>query len=108
MKKLTITTAIVLVSLFMAQAVFAGTVYVTKGGYIASISENYLKTAMTYAAQGDEVAFNKMERQRKIFVMKEGIRVYISDTKFFSGIVKIRVEGDTIEVWTLIDAIEEV
>jgi hypothetical protein len=40
-----------------------------------------------------------------VFELKEGLKVYVVDTKLFSGKVKIRPVGETVEVWTVLEAV---
>jgi len=51
------------------------------------------------------VALQKLMDSNMVFMLKGGLKVYIVDTKIFSGKVKIRPAGQTVEVWTLIEAV---
>ncbi|NJB66414.1 hypothetical protein GGQ74_000054 [Desulfobaculum xiamenense] len=84
---------------------FAQDIRTTKSGYLASVSEAWLDKAVEYAVARDDVALQKLIDSKLVFVLKGGLRVYVVDTKIFSGIVKIRPVGETFEVWTLIEAI---
>lgn len=78
---------------------------ITKSGYLASTSEELLDKAIEYAVAKDHAALQKILDTHLVFMLKGGLRVYIVDTKIFSGKVKIRPVGETFEVWTLIEAV---
>ena len=78
---------------------------ITKSGYLASTSEELLDKAIEYAVAKDYAALQKILDTQLVFMLKGGLRVYIVDTKIFSGKVKIRPVGETFEVWTLIEAV---
>ena len=69
------------------------------------MSEKLLDKAIEYAAVKDYTALQKLMDTKMVFMLKGGLNVYIEDTKIFSGKVKIRPVGQTIEVWTLIEAV---
>jgi hypothetical protein len=77
----------------------------TKSGYLASPSLELLEKAISYAVQKDEAAFEKMMATGMVIQLKAGLQVEIVDTKFFKGLVKIRPRGETLELWTNIEAI---
>lgn len=79
----------------------------TNPGYLASFSEELLDKAVEYAVAKDDVAFQKLLDTKLVFPLKGGLRVYIVDTKIFSGKVKIRPVGETFELWTVIEAIAD-
>ena len=60
--------------------------------------------------QHDEVAFKKALMAGVLSgictVFKLGEKVYITDTSIFSGLVKVRRPGETIEYWTAIEAVQ--
>lgn len=78
---------------------------ITKSGYLASISEELLDKAIEYVVANDHAALQKILETKLVFMLKGGLKVYIVDTKIFSGKVKIRPVGETVEVWTLIEAV---
>ena len=85
--------------------VLAQNTRITKSGYLASVSEELLDKAIEYAVAKDNVALQKLMDSKMVFMLKGGLKVYIVDTKIFSGKVKIRPAGQTVEVWTLIEAV---
>ncbi len=77
----------------------------TISGYLASPDEKLLDKAIQYVAAKDHVALQKIMDTKLVFMLKGGLKVYIVDTKIFSGKVKIRPVGETIELWTAIEAV---
>jgi hypothetical protein len=77
----------------------------TKSGYLASPSLELLEKAISYAVQKDEAAFEKIMATGMVISLKAGLQVEIVDTKFFKGLVKIRPRGETLELWTNIEAV---
>jgi len=99
---------IILISLFIALGsnfALAQDTRTTKSGYLASVSEELLDKAIDYAVAKDHAALQKLMDTNLVFMLKGGLKVYIVDTKIFSGKVKIRPAGETVEVWTLIEAV---
>ena len=79
---------------------------VTVGSYLASQSLDMLERAESYVAQRDDEALQKLIDSGDVFILKSGIRVEVMDTKgIFSQLVKIRPRGETIEIWTVAEAI---
>ena len=79
----------------------------TNSGYLASTSEELLDKAIGYISVKDYAALQKLMDANLVFTLKGGLKVYIVDTKIFSGKVKIRPVGQTFEVWTLIEAVSK-
>lgn len=99
---------IILISLFISLGsnfALAQDTRTTKSGYLASVSEEILDKAIDYAVAKDHAALQKLMDTNLVFMLKGGLKVYIVDTKIFSGKVKIRPAGETVEVWTLIEAV---
>jgi hypothetical protein len=80
--------------------------YTTVSGYIASESEEMLDTAISYLAANDKEAFNKLVDSGSVIGLKGGLEVQIMETKTSKGKVKIRPIGETIEVWTVSEAVK--
>jgi hypothetical protein len=78
----------------------------TASGYLASTSEELLDKAISYLVDKDNVALQKILDTGLVFELKGGLSVYVVNTKMFSGKVKIRPVGETVEIWTLIEAIK--
>lgn len=102
MKKIILISTLLFVLLSGA---FAQTVCVTKGEYLASVSEELFDKAVSYSVQKDYVALQELLDSKLVFILKSGISVYIEDTKIFSGKVKIRPKGSTTTVWTNTEAV---
>lgn len=83
----------------------ADVIYTTKPGYFASQSYDNYDKAVSMLADGDKAAVVHMVVSNKIFMLKEGLRVYLVKRKW-SGDIKIRLKGTDIEVWTFGDAID--
>lgn len=99
---------ITLISLFISLGsnfALAQDTRTTKSGYLASVSEKLLDKAIDYAVAKDHTALQKLMDTNLVFMLKSGLRIHIVDTKIFSGKVKIRPAGETVEVWTLIEAV---
>jgi hypothetical protein len=105
MKKL-LALALIGVFLCCTPLMAASELQYTKSGYLASVSEELLHKAVSYAVNEDEVALQKLLDTQYVFWLKAGVPVYIEDIKVFSGTVKIRPKGETVEVWTLYEAVE--
>jgi|SRR5690606_13579062 len=78
----------------------------TVAGYLASPSMEMLEKAISYAAQGDNATLEKILATGLVIPLKAGLQVEIVETKFFKGLVKIRPRGETIELWTNIEAVK--
>ena len=96
---------ILLLFLGMPICAFAGP-KTTVEGYLASPSLELLEKAFSYMTQKDEEALKKLVATGLVFPLKGGLQVEIVDTKIFSGLVKIRPRGQTIEIWTNSEAIK--
>ena len=89
-----------------AKARIASGIKTTVSGYFASPSQELLEKAVSYAAQNDTAALQKLMASELIIQLKGGLDVHIVDTKVFSGLVKIRPSGQTIELWTVTEAVK--
>ena len=94
--------AIVLVLTTFASVAQAKT---TKSGFLASTSQELLIEALAYAATKDEDAYNKIITTGDVFALKGGLEVEIVETDISKGLVKIRPRGETVELWTDIEAV---
>ena len=63
---------------------------------------------MRYSVQKDEVAFNRLMAAGLSTGMttyfKNGEELFLTDTAIFSGKMKVRRKGETVEYWTVIEA----
>ena len=81
------------------------TVYVTKAGYWASLNRAKLEKLMDMVAANDKQACSSyLSENFDVFELKAGIRVHKVDTTW-SGLVKLRIRGQTDEFWTVENAI---
>ncbi|MDP1586200.1 MAG: hypothetical protein Q8M07_00530 [Prosthecobacter sp.] len=78
----------------------------TVKGYLAATSLELFEKAALYRAQDDEEALKKLLATGLVFILKAGLKVEVVEVKSSLGLVKIRPRGETIEVWTNIEAIE--
>lgn len=105
-KKVYLIVPVIVLFIFISSTyVSAQNTKITKPGYLASVSEKLLDKAFEYAVAKDAAALQKLIDSKMVFVLKGGLRVYIVDIKMFSGKVKIRPAGQTVEVWTSIEAV---
>jgi hypothetical protein len=81
--------------------------YTTKPNYIAAPSEAELNQAVQIVADGDREAFNALLNQHQIIVMQPNLKVYLEGCASDCNVVKVRPEGETITLYTLIEAIEK-
>ncbi len=79
---------------------------VLKAGQIAAVSEAYLDEAYRYLADDDPKALQVLMNAGNVFLMQQGIRVYVLNTKIGRGRVKIRIEGTTIDLWAALASIQ--
>jgi len=96
---------VMLYTIFFNITAYSGNIVYTKGGYIAAITEELSDKAIRLSVAGDDIALQKLLNTNLVIVLKEGIKVEIIDTKFFSGKAKIRPYGTNIELWTVVEAI---
>jgi len=71
---------------------------------------DYHKKLTNYAVQKDMEAFTKSLTEGlllgKCTLFKSGEEVFLVDTVVFSGLIKLSRNGDTVEYWTIIEAIK--
>ena len=101
------TRPILLITIVVALTAFTSAAHAktTKSGYLASPSQEMLEKAISYVVAKDEGAFNKIMESGMVISLKAGLQVEIVDTKIFKGLVKIRPRGETLELWTNIEAV---
>jgi len=80
--------------------------YVTKSGYIASTSKGMIERLVEYATAGDKEGFERFvkENHPRVFTLKSGLTVHVLE-RTWDGLIKIRVKGMTLEVWTFAEAV---
>ncbi|MBD2019203.1 hypothetical protein H6F43_03265 [Leptolyngbya sp. FACHB-36] len=80
----------------------------TKEGYVAALSEEDLEQVIGYAASKDSQAFQSAITNGKAVLLRAGIRVHLEKCLGFAcNKVKVRPEGQSQEVYTMREAIEE-
>jgi len=80
---------------------------VLNAGQIAAVSDAYLDEAYGYLVDDDPDELQRLLDAGVVYMMVQGIRVYVLDTMIWRGRVKIRVEGTKIELWTALASIEK-
>ena len=78
--------------------------------FFGCIDLDYHKKLTNYAVQKDIETFAKDLTDGlllgKCTLFKSGEEVFLVDTAFFYGLIKLRRKGDTAEYWTIIEAIK--
>ena len=83
---------------------FGSETYITRSGYVGTLTYEDLDYVMTLKAQGDDEAVNKLYQQGIFTEVPAGVEVYVEESKF--SVVKIRLKGTTQTLWTVIEAIK--
>lgn len=79
---------------------------VVRRGTLASPSEELLDKALRYVIEDDEAALIKLMKTGQVIELRVGMRAHLVKSTF-TGKIKIRPHGQTIELWTVMEAIEE-
>jgi hypothetical protein len=83
---------------------------ILNGDYFGCTTREYLEKLMQYARHGDKVAFENAHLAGQlagvVTSFKDGESVYIVDITTFSGLVKVRREGEVQEYWTVTEAVK--
>jgi hypothetical protein len=83
--------------------------YIKKDGYFGCKSLEYREKLGMLVAQGDRETFAKGlysgVAAGVCVLFDPGDKVYIVDTKVFSGLVKVRPQGDMDGYWTNLEAV---
>ena len=95
---------VAIVSTVATQPLVAAT---TVDGYLASPSKELLEKAIKYCGQKDEAALKQLMDSGLVIFLKANVEVEIMETKIFSGLVKIRPRGSTLELWVPIEAVKQ-
>jgi hypothetical protein len=81
--------------------------YAINPNFIAAATENDLDRAIQIVSQGDKATFDKLLQQGTIIVMQPNLKVYLEGcTDSTCSVVKIRPEGKTVDLYTLVEAIK--
>lgn len=95
----------VLLVMFFVNTSFAAPLYWTVGEHFAGYTKEDFETAIELAMQKDVDALTEMVVDGKIFILNEGLKVYLLDTFMFSGMVKLRLFGKTRSFFTNYEAV---
>jgi len=84
--------------------------HITEGSWFGCETKEEFNTLMGYLVDGDKEAFTNALTAGLITgtctIFESGETVYLADTSFFSGLVKVRRPGAVREYWTALEAIE--
>ena len=78
--------------------------FTTKGGYYAGATEELVKQAVRYAAQGDTVALNKLLDTGLVVVSRAGVEIDVVRSGFSYS--RIRQKGEIMELWIQTEGID--
>lgn len=82
-------------------------VYVTRDGFIAAITEEYLDEAYMYARDNDPEALDKLIKMQVAFFLKPDIEVIIVDGDLLGKRkAEFRIKGDRNTFWTVREAFD--
>lgn len=83
---------------------------ISSDNYFGCTSKDYFEKIASYAADKDLEAFKKALLAGLLdgtcTMFKRGETVYLEDTSIFSGLVKVRRRGETLEYWTAMEAVK--
>ena len=75
----------------------------------ACVSREHVEKLVDLSVSGDNEASARMLLALTIdgqcILLERGMRVFVTDASFFSGLVKIRPKGDFYEYWTVKEAV---
>ena len=86
-------TTVIILILLITSISYAGSLYKTKSGYFASISEEYFNQAVSLVTDDDQEAFQQMVAAKKVFMLKANLSVYLVKYKWL-GITRFRLYRD--------------
>ncbi len=102
------TAMIVSVALRTAPAV-AQSRSISGDSYFGCVTRELREKIGLYHIDGDKQAFKDAMlaalQSGTCTVFKSGEEVYVTDTAIFSGMVKVRRKGQTVEYWTSLEAV---
>ncbi|HEY9168266.1 MAG TPA: hypothetical protein VIN72_02125 [Lutibacter sp.] len=81
------------------------TVYITQSGYMGASSEEVLDKFTEYSVHKDYEAIQQLMNNGMIVSIPSGREAFVIKANFST--VKIRLKGETDELWTVIEAIKE-
>ena len=103
--KLSLRLSAIILTFFISYSSSAQSTYITVSGYNACLTEDYFDKLGDYSADRDLEAVQKLIDAQACFSLKAGVIVYVEEQRW-NGVVEIRPKGQTVTVWTNIEAIE--
>ena len=79
--------------------------YTTQSGKMGSYNKESMERLVRYSTNNDLDAINQLINNGEIFEIPHGQEAYVVESEFL-GKVKIRLKGDTNEIWTFTEAIK--
>lgn len=79
--------------------------YITQSGKMGSYNKESMEKLVRYSTYNDLEAINQLLYSGEIFEIPQGQEAYVVESEF-PGKVKIRLKGETQEIWTFIEAIK--
>ena len=80
------------------------------GNHVGCTSKAYMQKLVSYADDRDLVAFKKAlivgVATGECIIFENGEAVFITDTSLFSGLVEVRLKGDTTTYWTQYNSLD--
>lgn len=75
---------------------------------IGCVSEDYYRRLVRFAGSGDNEAFKEAlvagVLTGQCVMFKAGTPVILEDTALFSGLMQVRIRGETVSYWTSIES----
>lgn len=90
--------------LFGTVVIASGKIHYTKANWAACLSEADLEQILTYQTQEDTQAIQSMLNQRRCFLVKEDLPVFLEESGV--RIIKIRPKGFTTSLYMLREALK--
>ena len=83
---------------------------ISSDSWFGCTDRDYYEKLLQYLAQNDDEAFKRGLAAGLLTGsctgFKDGEPVYIMDTAIFSGLIKVRRGGETMEYWTNLEAVK--
>jgi hypothetical protein len=93
----------------MVAPVCSAEYFITSSTHFGCLTKGEYQEILDYAADGDRAGFGEALIQKyatyRCMPLKVGTAVFVQDIAVFSGLVKIRIKGSTVSVWTASEAI---
>lgn len=103
-----LTVSAFLLALFTATVAIAQDRRIQGDSRIGCVSQEYYKKLVNFASSGDNEAFKKAlvagVLTEQCIMFKAGTRVILEDTAIFSGLMQVRVRGNTSSYWTSLES----